>query len=265
MKAHLLPFMELPMVYNATNYSNAYNHAINATVTSTRVAIFLCPSDGNTNNRAMGSFPTKIFAETNYGNNIGTCMSFYGGNFDGPAHSLGSALGAPVTLAAVIDGTSNTAIFSEWIKGRNQSVNDSKWQVYNLGEDISWTSPFKPVITTTLVDELNRLKAKCLASTTISFPTKGYSWMFYECGVGGGYSHIMPPNSRSCQFNNLAGNPNGNAKHATMIGASSRHSGGVNVGMLDGSVKFVKDSVNIASWAAIATMGGNEVVSADSL
>jgi prepilin-type N-terminal cleavage/methylation domain-containing protein/prepilin-type processing-associated H-X9-DG protein len=266
MKAHLMPFLEQTMVYSATNYSFAYNSAQNATATSTRIQNFLCPSDGNTNNRAMGSAPTKIFAETNYGNNIGVSMSFNGGNFDGPAHSLGSTIGGPVNLSRITDGTSNTAIFSEWTKGRNQAgVNDPKFQVYRLGETISWTAPLSPIIEGDLASTLNRLKSLCGQSTTISFPTKGYSWMFMECGVGGGYSHIMPPNSKACQWDNLAGNPNGNAKHATLIGASSYHSGGVNVGMLDCSVRFVKDSVNILTWAGIATMSGGEVISSDSL
>ena len=52
--------------------------------------------------------------------------------------------------------------------------------------------------------------------------------------------------------------------HHTGIGASSRHPGGVNAGFLDGSVKFIKDSVNPATWRAISTMAGGEVVSADS-
>ena len=38
----------------------------------------------------------------------------------------------------------------------------------------------------------------------------------------------------------------------------------MNVGFLDGSVKFIKDSVNLTSWRAIGTMNGGEVVSADS-
>jgi hypothetical protein len=38
----------------------------------------------------------------------------------------------------------------------------------------------------------------------------------------------------------------------------------VNVGMLDGSVKFVKDSVNSQTWWALATISGGEVISADS-
>lgn len=265
MKAHLLPYLELQNLFNATNYRNAYNSAINGTVTSSTVATFLCPSDANKNNRVMASFSPNMFGECNYGNNIGVSMSFTSGQFDGPAHSLGSTIGGPVNFAAVADGLSNTVIFSEWVKGRNQTVNDPKWQVYRIPENISWTAPFSPLVVGDLVTTLNRLKSVCAQSTTISFPTKGYSWMFMECGVGGGYTHIMPPNSKACQWNNLAGNPHGNAKHATLIGASSSHSGGVNVCMLDGSVKFVKNSVNIVNWAAIATIRGAEIVSSEAL
>ena len=50
-----------------------------------------------------------------------------------------------------------------------------------------------------------------------------------------------------------------------MIGAQSNHSGGVNVGFLDGSVKFIKDSVSLQTWGAIATKAGGEVIGADSL
>ena len=47
--------------------------------------------------------------------------------------------------------------------------------------------------------------------------------------------------------------------------ASSLHPGGVNVCMADGSVRFVKDTVNQVSWWAVGTRAGGEVVSADSL
>jgi prepilin-type processing-associated H-X9-DG protein len=45
--------------------------------------------------------------------------------------------------------------------------------------------------------------------------------------------------------------------------ATSRHPGGVNLTMADGSVRFVKNSVNIGSWRAIGTRNGGEVISAD--
>ena len=50
----------------------------------------------------------------------------------------------------------------------------------------------------------------------------------------------------------------------TMIGAQSNHPGGVNVGFLDGTVRFVKDSVSLQVWGSIATRPGGEVISADS-
>ena len=50
-----------------------------------------------------------------------------------------------------------------------------------------------------------------------------------------------------------------------MIGASSRHPGGVNVLFMDGSVKFIKNSINYNTWYAVGTHNGGEVISADAL
>jgi hypothetical protein len=46
---------------------------------------------------------------------------------------------------------------------------------------------------------------------------------------------------------------------------SSHHPGGVNVLNGDGSVKFVKESVDLATWRGYGTRNGREVFSADSL
>jgi prepilin-type processing-associated H-X9-DG protein len=46
--------------------------------------------------------------------------------------------------------------------------------------------------------------------------------------------------------------------------ARSYHSGGVNVCFADGSVHFIKDSINRTSWAALGTRAGGEVLSSDS-
>ena len=48
-----------------------------------------------------------------------------------------------------------------------------------------------------------------------------------------------------------------------MVAASSYHPGGVNVLFMDGTVRFVKNTVNFVPWYAIATVAGGEVVSAD--
>ena len=48
-----------------------------------------------------------------------------------------------------------------------------------------------------------------------------------------------------------------------VMSASSQHPGGVNVGLVDGSVRFVKDTVNRTAWRALGSINGGEVLSAD--
>ena len=45
--------------------------------------------------------------------------------------------------------------------------------------------------------------------------------------------------------------------------ARSRHPGGVNAGMCDGSVKFFKNTINLFIWRALSTTQGGEVISSD--
>jgi prepilin-type processing-associated H-X9-DG protein len=70
----------------------------------------------------------------------------------------------------------------------------------------------------------------------------------------------MTPNTRACWYG-TGDNPN--TDH-TVIGASSNHSGGVNVAMMDGSVRFVKNSISSLIWWALATKSGGEITSASS-
>jgi prepilin-type processing-associated H-X9-DG protein len=44
----------------------------------------------------------------------------------------------------------------------------------------------------------------------------------------------------------------------------SKHPGGVNVGFADGSVRFIKNSINLYTWRALASAAGGEVISSDS-
>src|SRR5207248_859298 len=44
------------------------------------------------------------------------------------------------------------------------------------------------------------------------------------------------------------------------VSASSYHTGGVNLVMADGSVRFVRDSINFAAWQAMGSRAGGEVV-----
>jgi len=153
-----------------------------------------------------------------------------------------------MTFAKIKDGTSNTVIFSEWVMGEakgTQSV-DGPNIVYE-NNIASSTSP------------LAQISQACQSATNRQWDGKGQEWLYHGTGYGGPYSHIMTPNKKACWYGTQ-----GTSAAATIIGASSFHSGGVNVGMLDGSVRFVKESIAPNIWWAIATFAGKEVVSADS-
>jgi prepilin-type processing-associated H-X9-DG protein len=55
---------------------------------------------------------------------------------------------------------------------------------------------------------------------------------------------------------------NGGPTYAS-LDATSYHPGGVNALFCDGSVRFIKDTTNGATWRALGTIGGGEVISAD--
>ena len=65
------------------------------------------------------------------------------------------------------------------------------------------------------------------------------------------YSHVNTPNGLTCT--NAGGEDPGGVN--TAITAQSNHSGGVNVCMCDGSVRFVKDTINPQTWWAIGSRG----------
>ena len=78
------------------------------------------------------------------------------------------------------------------------------------------------------------------------------------------FNTIVPPNGGGvvswggCFFNDWAHTAN-----AHYVLASSQHPGGVNVLFGDGSVRFIKNSIAMATWWAIGTRANGEVVSSD--
>jgi prepilin-type N-terminal cleavage/methylation domain-containing protein/prepilin-type processing-associated H-X9-DG protein len=246
LKVRILPFMELAANFNALNQSFLAQSAQNTTIHNVQVNTFQCPSDGND--------PGTPTGDTNYPNNIGTTRTSPGtstlGPLDGPAYKMNQPPeNATVTLASISDGTSNTAIFSEFVKGKNSGVTRPGLdQVYYAG------SPEVPGRT------LQQIQQGCLTSTQIAYSQKGIDWLLDLCGKGGAYSHIMTPNKKACWW----GTGDSANTDTTVVGASSYHSGGVNVGFLDGSVKFIKESISNQTWWAIATKAGGEVIDASS-
>ncbi len=97
---------------------------------------------------------------------------------------------------------------------------------------------------------------------------RGFTWW----GPAAGFTTQMAPNSPEEDV--LAGgncrpppeypNPPCTDQQTTarpnQMAARSRHVGGVNVAMCDGSGRFVTDSINLNTWRALSTTYGNEAI-----
>ncbi len=78
------------------------------------------------------------------------------------------------------------------------------------------------------------------------------------------YNHVNPPNSPRCTYTNSQ-DPTYWCGTMCSVAPTSNHSGGVNVCMADGSVRFIKNTIAYPTWWAIGTRNQGETVSADSL
>jgi prepilin-type processing-associated H-X9-DG protein len=77
------------------------------------------------------------------------------------------------------------------------------------------------------------------------------------------YNHVSTPNSRTCAAMS-SGMMMPGASMANMsvqLPPSSTHPGGVNLVFVDGSVRFIKESIALPVWRALSTRNGGEVVS----
>ena len=271
MKARLLPFMEQSTVFNSLNMSFDFNSVTQPTAGAATISAFLCPSDSNTVARLGSTYGGRDFGDTNYYNNLGTMLSYAGGLFDGPAYIMGNATyGGPVSLAKITDGTSNTVMWSEMMMG-NTSTLPGPGSIYISSSALNTTTPANPNKGSLAANMQFISQTYCQNSTTLSsMNTQGFSWLSSGNAEGGGYSHVNPPNSKSCWGNNQdSASPNAAGGiqyyYGNMLTARSNHSGGVNMGFLDGSVRFIKSTVNAGTYAAIGTMGGGEVVDSSAL
>ena len=270
MQARLLPFMEQSAIYNSLNQSyfalSFINPAIQTTAVCATISSFLCPSDGNDPSYTFNGFKPGM---NSYGNNLGTCYTFNGNQFDGPAWRMeDTGKGPPTSLASITDGTSNTAMHSEWLRGKGTKI--GRQAVFASTQTFNPCSPCNPILLGTWQMTLQTVASTCQPNlgTQAKQDYKGATWADGQAGEGGGYTHLLAPNKPTCYFGNKLFATNGERfwghDDITMINASSNHSGGVNMGFIDGSVRFIKDSVSLTTYGAIATKAGGEVISADS-
>ena len=179
---------------------------------------------------------------------------------NGPAYTLsnwdGAIMSRQVDINTFIDGTSNTAIFSEWIKGPAQGVPGAK---NGLGMVYYFPGRAQTNSFNTDFQFLQACQVNVQNPTQQQWSWKGEWWAFGGTMI---YSHTNTPNRFACDYQDQMQDGRGTI---TAVNASSNHPGGVNVLFMDGSVRFIKSSVNYLAWYAIATPDNGELVSSDSL
>jgi prepilin-type processing-associated H-X9-DG protein len=259
----ILPFIEQVNMFNAWNASGNsrydtlgvphsfdfwYGGVANITVSSSRISTYMCPSDPNNTNLAGGAgWPvTSQNYVVNFGNTIlnqttylygGVKIPFLGAPFTdmgAPDADLvfrveAANLQGTVNFAAITDGLSNTMLTSEVLVGTGFDLRGFSWWGY------------APQFT-------------ALNGPNTSSPDVLESASY--CGA-------VPPNPPCVPA--TAGLSSGGVY--TGLGMvnnpRSKHPGGVNAGMADGSVRFIKNSVNVFTFRALSTTRGNEVISSD--
>jgi prepilin-type processing-associated H-X9-DG protein len=156
-----------------------------------------------------------------------------------------------VKIAAVTDGTSNTAFFSEKLRGSGTRDGDAR-------SDSMITVASGQTSMDTTYQTCTAMNPQTATRLT---HVQGASWVMGEmCCTQ--YNHVSTPNKGTCA--GLGFLNNSMANMPMQVPPSSRHPGGVNTLFGDGSVKFVKDSVSLQTWRALGTRNGAEVISADS-
>jgi prepilin-type processing-associated H-X9-DG protein len=169
----------------------------------------------------------------------------------GPISSRGTGY-EPVRLVDVTDGLANTSLLSERLIplfATCQSLADS----VDLEDRIPAGSEINRFVWTTLEDfgssgRADEFVAGCRREFLHHRP-EADNCFFDQYNQS--YDNTAPPNSRSC----FSGEPSGGPG---LRPASSRHPGGVNVLICDGSVRFVTDQIEINIWRALGTRNGSD-------
>ena len=266
----LLPFIEQSPLYNAWNFSFTYADSTgsvytNSTVSFNQVATLLCPSE-NASDR-----PQPPYAALNYV-----------GNFGGPAAivSMSGTIISPnwgdvvvqtsaIGVQDVTDGTSNTAMFSERLLGLTGNVKvflggaNSKRGIYPFSAPASTLNTNNAAAALTSLAQCKGLPA---GTGSASSYRSGQIWIIAHPWAlpFNRYNHHGTPNMTSCDQGSGKGTVGvGLGGALGVIPPTSNHPGGVNMCLADGSVKFIKDTINVQTFWGLGTRNGGEVISAD--
>jgi prepilin-type N-terminal cleavage/methylation domain-containing protein/prepilin-type processing-associated H-X9-DG protein len=191
------------------------------------VKTFLCPSDRF----------AQVMPDRGPGNYVACAGS--GGNGGDATNADGVFyVNSRTRLLDVADGTSNTVVMSETILGPG-------------GPDVTSPAQVDPKTMYASLGTGAVLSESACAAATYRL-NRNATWAdgAYPNGL---FNMWLPPNAATPDCIRHS-NPGWKA-------ARSRHAGGVNAMLGDGSVRFVRDGIDVTTWRALGTRAGGEVIS----
>ncbi|HWL10392.1 MAG TPA: DUF1559 domain-containing protein [Planctomicrobium sp.] len=230
----ILPYIDQPTVYSQYNFSYSFSGTVNRAAAKVRLNVLSCPSDGaKPNELGSGEYARWYY---NYAINFG--------NTDYAQETIGTVTfgGAPFSsrrgakFSEIIDGTSNTLLVSEIIT------------VYNPGG--GWAGG--------TADSMVSNGGQAFEAYVT--PNSSASYQGFYC-LGAGVD--LNGNPSTCSSAGSSDNPLDPARAKPIQTSRSKHTGGVQSVMCDGSVRFFSSSIDIGIWRALSTSQGNEVASVE--
>jgi prepilin-type N-terminal cleavage/methylation domain-containing protein/prepilin-type processing-associated H-X9-DG protein len=291
----MLPFIEQGPLFNAFNFAigaegiGYLGFLVNSTVEITKIPSFQCPSDNqNTFSMAVlaalagvgGGTINWSITKGNYAVNWGNAdygqgatntstyfprtlylQSPFGINANATAPIL-------IRMASITDGTSNTVFMSEIIQGANDDIRGSVWgDNSGAGSFMTRFTPNGRVDYVPLFQQSNPggvTPNPWIAITVPAAPCDSVDNLASFAGSGVGTSPPSPGSLCDSQPGYGLACCNQGNQGGEFAGSRSRHPGGVNSLFGDGSVRFVKNSVNAYTWVSLGSISGGETISADS-
>jgi prepilin-type N-terminal cleavage/methylation domain-containing protein/prepilin-type processing-associated H-X9-DG protein len=289
----MLGYLEQTPLYNAINFSwgplaqpggtTSDTIGFNTTATHTLINSFICPSDPYS-----GAARQNI---NNYASCFGTTgLPLYIVNWSAPGgppywnqQPSGSTglftFAVPYGVQNCMDGTSNTVAYAEWLVGDGRGVvlggqvPPSRYR----GNLMSGLAPIEIDPGTIydafsnpqdILDNLQYCTNQFMTTMVGITDLKGWRWALGASGYSM-FNSLQTPNDHQypiggCRDDGFSVGSNSWPDASFSIGAASAHPGGVNVLFGDGSVRFVKDSINRMTWWSLGTKANGEIVSADS-
>ncbi len=253
----LLPFIEQNSIYEiiarqatsnipfGTNYdSNFQRTTWSCNYTGSRtdpnhycqvIATFICPSDANGRDiLANRNAPASYFA----------CKGdVYLGN-RGVIADNNNDQGRARDFAAVTDGTSNTMLISEAAISPSAGGSNQMRGGYVNGLTVNWSNGNAVVGDCWATRGIGGEYNSTATVTTFTYEATGRSWVTGHVGMTQFFS-ILPPNGPTCSMD-VTGTEN-HTGWQSIATASSYHPGGVNIGLTDGAVRFVSETVDTQS------------------